>query len=155
MTILALALALSLLAYLAWNASSLVVRSEFPTVEIARDAGLEQQGWLPSELPAAGLGLRELHDLDTNQVFGSLTVDGGVVGVAVNPCPGLKIDRAPFPDWPAALTGSITAARLADAGFVLTVGSGPLGSEFAIAQNLATGRLVYWAPVGCALGGSQ
>jgi hypothetical protein len=146
-------LALVFLGYLVWNARSFVVTSEFPSVRAAREAGLDRKGWLPIEVPSAGLGLRELHNLDTNQVFGSLVVDGGVVDVPLEPCAGLKVDRAPFPEWPDALVGQVTAARLTDAGFVLTVGSGVLGAQFAIAHNRETGQLVYWSPPGCELGG--
>lgn len=79
--------------------------SAYPDLAAAKATGAVESGWIPSWLPAGATGLREIHDIDTNQSALSFQ-PGATVGwtppsdCAVVDAAKVVTSRLRVPGWP-------------------------------------------------------
>lgn len=124
--------------------------SSFASVKEARSSGSVARGWVPNELPESATDLRELHDSDTNEVWGTFRLPGGEQGPSVRLT---RVDadkmnghmvRSPRASWwPEALTGNVDSRVLEKNGLELY--STPAPFEFWIAIDRNGGRGFFWS----------
>lgn len=80
----------------------------------ARSSGVVARGWVPSQLPESATGLRELHDTDTNEVWGTFRLPGNehalastVARVEATQIAGHTVRPPQVSWWPESLTGKL------------------------------------------------
>jgi hypothetical protein len=124
--------------------------SSFASVKEARSSGAVARGWVPNDLPESATDLRELHDLDTNEVWGTfrLPVSERAPSVALTRVEASKLNghavRSPRASWwPETLTGNLDSGVLQKNGLELY--SAPPPSEFWIAIDRNGGRGFFWS----------
>lgn len=121
----------------------------FVDLKQARAAGFVVKGWIPNDLPESATELRELHDVDTNEVWGTFrlpTTAGGAIRLALADASRINAlsIRSPNVDWwPRELTGNLNARSLQEHGFELY--STPAPNAFWVAVNRAQGRGFFWS----------
>lgn len=122
----------------------------FLDVKAARAAGAVARGWVPIDLPESATELQELHDLDTNEVWGTFrlppTDTPGTIGltrVEASRIDGHPVRSPSVGWWPRELSGDLSARSLQEQGFELY--STPAPNGFWIAVNRARGRGFFWS----------
>jgi hypothetical protein len=122
----------------------------FANVKEARSSGAVARGWVPDDLPESATDLHELHNLDTNEVWGTFRLPGSehapsvtLTRVEASKINGhaVKSPRARW--WPEALTGNLDSRVLEKNGFQLY--STPAPFEFWIAIDRNGGRGFFWS----------
>jgi hypothetical protein len=124
--------------------------SAFANVKEARASGAVARGWVPNDLPESASDLRELHDLDTNEVWGTFRLPSSEQAPAITLAPvetskisghSVRSPRASW--WPARLSGNLDGRVLEKDGFEVYATPAPF--EFWIAVDRNRGRGFFWA----------
>jgi hypothetical protein len=97
------------------------IETSYGSMAEARRANAVTRGWIPPFLPASSSAIHEVHDLDTNEVWGTFRFPWSDAGFT-STLPGWSLRervpqlviRAPrnVSWWPEPLTGSLTASEL-------------------------------------------
>lgn len=102
------------------------VETSYQSLSEAKRDGAIERGWLPSILPSRSSNIREVHNLDTNEVWCSFEfpqseADDFRKSLAVVDAPGHSITvRSPAVAWwPAFLVGPLSGGALKQHGFKL------------------------------------
>lgn len=123
--------------------------SSFATLKEARASQAMARGWIPGNLPESAVDLREVHDVDTNEVWGTFSFGTSDHGSAIKLLDPSKINgrtvRSPSVDWwPRVLTGRLDGRVLEKNGLELY--STPPPHAFWIALDRNRGRGFFWSP---------
>lgn len=120
----------------------------FNDLSEARAKGAVERGWVPGFLPESSSLIREHHDLDTNEIWGTFRFDPSESPAFLSRLAQLGPQSAPFvrnPEsihwWPKRLTGEIQIVELAEEGFSVWR-EDVAGFFFAI--NPKSGEGFYW-----------
>lgn len=126
---------------------------QYATLPEAEARGAMDRGWVPRLLPPNATRIREAHDLDTNETWGTFDFTGGdetwVRGrlSEVNPdALAGRVVRAPerLGWWPTALRGTLQKDALQGTG--LSFYQATEEKRVIIAIDSAEGRAFYWRP---------
>jgi hypothetical protein len=123
--------------------------ASFATPKEARNAGAVAKGWIPGDLPDSATELREVHDVDTNEVWGTFrlyTNEPGTIGLSrieASRINGHSVRAPRVTWWPEKLSGSLDARSLEKDGFELYAARGQ--TEFWIAINQQTHQGFFWS----------
>jgi hypothetical protein len=111
---------------LAWMCAgcSDVKESAYATMQDARQAGAVDHGWLPDFLPNSARSIREMHNIDTNQVWCTFefsardrpTLQAALSPLTVVEIRGKEVRSAGKSWWPAVLEGRLDPAAVDRAG---------------------------------------
>ena len=124
--------------------------SAFANVKEARSSGAVARGWVPNDLPESPTDLRELHDLDTNEVWGTFRFPTSERALAItlarvetSTINGHSV-RSPRANWwPEKLSGNLNGGVLEKDGFEVYATPAPF--EFWIAVDRNQGRGFFWS----------
>jgi hypothetical protein len=118
--------------------------SSFASVKEARSSGW---GWVPSGLPESATDLHELHDVDTNEVWGTFRLSDPssitLTRVQASSVTGHSVRSPSASWWPEILTGNLDGRTLEQRGFKFY--STPAPFEFWIAIDRNGGRGFFWS----------
>jgi hypothetical protein len=123
--------------------------SAFAGVKEARSSGAVDRGWVPGQLPESATNLHELHDTDTNEVWGTFRFPttehppGTLTRVEASKITGHAVRSPRASWWPEMLTGNLDGRALEQRGFELY--STPAPFEFWIAVDRNGGQGFFWS----------
>jgi hypothetical protein len=124
--------------------------SSFASMKEARASGAVARGWVPGDLPESAADLRELHDLDTNEVWGTFRFQTSELAssLTLTRVDASKINghavRSPRANWwPGMLTGNLDGRVLENSGVELYSTPAPFAFWIAIDRN--GGRGFFWS----------
>ena len=126
------------------------MESSYVSLAEAKAGGGITRGWIPSSLADAVYAIREKHDLDTNEVWGTFRFPKGqdpldpsiVESMSSDVIPKLSFRVSGVGFWPALLCPPIQASRASSEGFQFF--SEPK-SHFIFAINRDGGLGFYWS----------
>ena len=124
--------------------------SAFASMKEARSTGAVARGWVPNDLPESATDLREAHDVDTNEVWGTFRLPSSerartmtLARVESSQISGQSV-RAPRASWwPERLSGNLDGRVLEKSGFEVYLSPAPSNFWIAIDQN--GGRGFFWS----------
>ena len=108
-----------------------------------------ERGWLPRMMPSNVSGVRELHDVDTNEGWGLFSFnangfDSGSLATACTVSASPVTVRSPSTSWwPEYLSGTLTQSQISGNGLVLYECREPNTRMF-VALNLRSGTGYFW-----------
>ena len=126
----------------------------YETLLAAQENGAIERGWVPDFLPASAFTIREYHDLDTNEIWGTFRFEPAEWHslrehlVFLAPESGLAT-RSPGTDidwWPPELAERIATEELRRQGFSLWQAREGTSSRFLFAVNPDAGLAYFWLP---------
>ena len=124
--------------------------SAFASVKDARSSGEIARGWVPSDLPDSFMDLRELYDLDTDEVWGTFRIPSSerasaitLTRVEMSKVNGHSVRSPGVNWWPEILSGNLDGHVLEDSGFEIYGSAAPV--RFWIAINRTEGRGFFWS----------
>jgi hypothetical protein len=97
----------------------------YRSMDDAQKAGALHQGWLPAFLPPGAAEIRERHDIDTNEIWGSFdftqaddtALRQALPQVELRELDGRAITSGRVGWWPDALSGPLQEGTLSGSGF--------------------------------------
>jgi len=125
--------------------------SNYASVLEARRAGEFERGWLPAALPDDATNIREIHNVDTNEVWGLFLFPQGTrerLEKQLIPTTTLEVSRRPIRNphvdwWPEFLTGTHTPGSLSKSDFAFYRSQDRTVYYFALDRH--NGRAFFWA----------
>ena len=121
----------------------------YRTIAEAQADGAFERGWLPRVLPSTVTDIREIHDLDTNEVWGSFSIAGVDKSTLANMTSSCRADTSPIRTeapgaswWPTYLSGSLDRVRISEEG-VSIFSCGPEPRVF-LATSPRTNTGYFW-----------
>jgi hypothetical protein len=131
-------------------ACSDVIESTYSSATDAKDRGAVERGWVPALLNQETFGIRETHNIDTNEVWGTFQFTQGKNPVdpsKVTPVSDEDATKRHFrePDvnwWPSMLHSPVAAANLSRAGFRVYADS---EAKVFFAYHIESGIGYFWS----------
>ncbi len=123
----------------------------YANVDEARREGAIAKGWVPDGLPPGATDIREAHDLDTNQRWGTFTFPAVEAPAMRALLDAAEIERGPvtcdapgrFESWPPLLTTPVDVEQVRALGFHLHRGR---DGALVWAIHWPQGKAYYWTP---------
>jgi hypothetical protein len=126
------------------------VESSYSSLVDAQATGELEHGWVPRIVPPESHGIKEIHNIDTNQVWGTFQFQSRSVEMFKNSLKmidfaeiaGRSISKPDVKWWPSVLSGQIQKDELSKANLVLyKIEQG--GTVF-LAVNWTNNEVYFW-----------
>jgi hypothetical protein len=124
--------------------------SAFADLKEARASGAVDRGWVPGQLPESATDLRELHDTDTNEVWGTFRLPATehlssitLTRVEASRITGHAVRSPRASWWPEMLTGNLDERALEQRGIEFY--STPEPFPFWVALDRNAERGFFWS----------
>ena len=131
-------------------ACSDVTESSYSSASDAKDRGAVERGWVPALLNEETFNIREIHNIDTNETWGTFQftkgknpVDPSKLTAVSSEEVGKRHFREPVVNWwPSTLRVPIAELKLSQAGFQIYTDS---EARLFFAYNVGSGTGYFWS----------
>jgi len=143
-------LALLCLAFMTTLACKETPETVYDSRSEAEHSGAINRGWVPSLVPAGSTAIRESHDVDTNEFFGTfhfpssdaVSLKAGLIELDASSLPKQPLRPPALKWWPTDLKGILDHQKLSSAGLTLCKSKQDFSTFFAV--NWQKGEAFFW-----------